>query len=173
MRRLAVLALALAASAGATRAATPEFCAGSALTGSFAAVPGSAGAGSISYLLTLRNRSARSCAVTGLPALRLLGRNGRNLPTHAAAARVGIATAVRVTLRPGGRTSVTARFSPDVPGPGEPVSGRLCEPTAYRLRVAARGGGATVVPIRPPTPVCEHGTLFVSVYVAGRRVVTP
>ena len=96
----------------------------------------------------------------------------RALPTHVWPARIGVATAVLVTLEPGGYTSVTARFSPDVPGPGEPP-GRQCEPTAYQLRVAARGGGSTVVPIVQPTPVCQHGRLVVSVYVAGRRAVTP
>jgi hypothetical protein len=172
------LAAAVAASVGAAAvapslASTPTFCSGSALKGSFSTVPGSAAAGSISYLLALRNRSARTCFVTGLPVLRLLGRDGRALPTNARPTRIGIATAVLVRLRPGAWTSVTARFSPDVPGPGEPTAGRQCEPTAYRLRVSARAGSSTVVPIVKPTPVCEHGTLFVSVYVAGRRVVTP
>jgi hypothetical protein len=95
------------------------------------------------------------------------------LPTHVMPARIGIATAALITVKPGGYASVTARFSPDVPGPGEPVSGKQCEPTAYKLRVVARGGGSTVVPIVKPTPVCEHGSLFVSLYVAGKRVVIP
>jgi Protein of unknown function (DUF4232) len=177
VKRLAVVVLlaTLLAPAAATRAAggAVPFCRGSALAGTFSVVPGSAGAGGITYVLALRNRSTRACAVTGLPVLQLLGRYGRKLPTHVRAARVGIATAVLVTLRPGALTSVTARFSPDVPGPGEPVAGRRCELTAYKLRVTARGGGSTVVPIVKPTPVCEHGSLSVSVYVAGRRVVTP
>ena len=42
-------------------------CKGSQLSGSFAAVPGSAGAGNISYLLRLKNGSKTSCSVTGLP----------------------------------------------------------------------------------------------------------
>jgi hypothetical protein len=171
---LVVLLTAIVAPVAAhARSRAVPFCAGSALTGTFSTVPGSAGAGNILYLLALRNRSARACAATGLPQLQLLGRYGRRLPTHVRAARPGIATAVLVTLRPGAYTSVTARFSPDVPGPGEPVAGRQCEPTAYKLRVAARGGGSTVVPIVKPTPVCEHGSLSVSVYVAGRHVVTP
>src|SRR5439155_3795002 len=154
-------------------AAIAPFCSGGALAGTFSAVPGSAGAGQITYLLTLRNRSGRACAVTGIPELQLLGRYGRALPTHVVPARPGLATAALVTVKPGGYTSVTARFSPDVPGPGEPVSARQCEPTAYKLRVSSRGGGSTVVPVVKPTPVCEHGSLVVSLYVAGRRVVTP
>jgi hypothetical protein len=171
------LLLALAAVGGTAAeggsAAPIRFCTGAALAGSFAPVPGSAGAGSITYRLVLRNASARTCAVTGIPELRLLGRSGNPLPTHLAPARPGIATAVLVRLAPRGYTSVSARFSPDVPGPGEPVSGRQCEPTAYKLRVTARGGGSTIVPIVKPTPVCEHGSLVVSLYVAGRRAGTP
>ena len=175
--RLALAALAAAscfAGAGVRRAAAiAPFCSGGALAGTFSAVPGSAGAGQITYLLGLRNRSGQACAVTGIPELQLLGRYGRALPTHVAPARPGLATAALVTVKPGGYTSATARFSPDVPGPGEPVSARQCEPTAYKLRVRAQGGGSTVVPIVKPTPVCEHGSLVVSLYVAGRRAVTP
>jgi hypothetical protein len=170
-----VLLVAASVAAGSARAAARmvPFCRGGAFSGTFSAVPGSAGAGSISYLLVLRNRSQAPCAVTGIPELRLLDRAGRPLPTRVSPARPGIATAVLVAVQPGGYASVTARFSPDVPGPGEPVSGHQCEPTAYKLRVTARGGGSTVVPIARPTPVCEHGSLIVSLYVAGRRVVTP
>ena len=71
-------------------------------------------------------------------------------------------TAVRVVLRPGAAAVATARFSPDVPGTGEPTD-RQCEPTAVRARVVAPPGtGTTVVPLRPPTPVCEHGRLQLS-----------
>jgi hypothetical protein len=170
---LAGLAVFTGSAAAGVSAAPITFCTGAALAGSFAPVPGSAGAGSITYRLSLRNDSGRTCAVTGIPELHLLGRSGNPLPTHVAPARPGIATAVLVRLAPGGYTSASARFSPDVPGPGEPVSGRRCEPTAYKLRVAARGGGSTIVPIVNPTPVCEHGSLFVSLYIAGRRAGTP
>jgi hypothetical protein len=76
--------------------------------------------------------------------------------------RAGAAALIR--LAPGQRTKASARFSPDVPGPGEPTTGRKCEPTAYRLRVTARGGGTTTVVVSPPTPVCEHGQLQLSAY---------
>jgi hypothetical protein len=121
---------------------------------------GSAGAGDIVYRLVLENRSSPPCSLAGLPRARLIGRNGRALPTYVDAARRGVGASV--ALSPGAAGHALARFSPDVPGAGEPVSAR-CEPLAYRLRVGARGGGG-MVPAVPPTSVCEHGTLQFSVY---------
>ena len=139
----ATVAVAAAAGllAGAGTAAGITFCSGVQLTGSFAVVPGSAGAGNIVYRLTLRNRSTRSCSLTGLPVVTLLGRTGASLPTHGIAAHPGRLTAILVTLSPGRSAHATARFSPDVPGIGEHTMG-ACEPTAYRLRVTAKGGGS-------------------------------
>ncbi|HZT15179.1 MAG TPA: DUF4232 domain-containing protein [Gaiellaceae bacterium] len=166
---LAVLAVAAAAAAAvpAGDGAGTAFCTGSQLRGSFAVVPGSAGAGNIVYALRVTNRSARRCALTGLPAVRLLGRAGKPLPTHVVAAFPGALTAVLVTLAPGRSAGATARFSPDVPGVGEGNRSR-CEPVAYRLRVLARGGGSTVAAVRPPTPVCEHGRLQFRAYGPAR-----
>ena len=132
------------------------------LGGTFSAVYGSAGAGSISYALRLTNRSRQACFVSGLAGLRLLGRTGRLLPTKVEPTfRPGL-TAVRVVLNPGGRAKATARFSPDVPGPGEPGD-RPCEPTAYKVRVTPPPGGGTLVArVTPPTPVCEHGHMLLS-----------
>jgi hypothetical protein len=162
---LAVLAVGVATSAS---PAGPAPCRGGALRGSFAYVPGSAGAGNVVYALRLRNVSAATCTVTGLPQVRLLDRLRRGLPTHATAAHPGQLTAILVRLAPGGWTSASARFSPDVPGPGE--GGRKqCEPLARALRVSAPGGGAAVVPVQPATPVCEHGGMSLSAYVVGKR----
>ncbi len=138
-------------------------CKGSQLAGSFSAIRGSAGAGSISYALRLRNTSTASCSVTGLPQGQLLGRHGGRLPTQIRAEFPGALTAILVTLRPGASARATARFSPDVPGTGEQTAGR-CEPVAYILRVTAPGGGTTVAKVLPPTPVCEHGRLLFSAY---------
>ena len=70
---------------------------------------------------------------------------------------------VPVVLRPGHGAHAQARFSPDVPGVGEPVAGRNCERTAYSMRVTLLPGNATfLAPVRPPTPVCEHGRMAVS-----------
>lgn len=140
-------------------------CKGSQLAGRFAVVPGSAAAGSITYALRLRNVSQSTCSVTGLPQGQLLGRHGGKLPTHVRAAFPGALTAILVTLKPGQSTRATARFSPDVPGPGEQTPGS-CEPTAYSFRVTAKGG-TTTVKVLPPTPVCEHGQLLFSAYGRG------
>jgi hypothetical protein len=140
-------------------------CSGSHLSGRFAVIPGSPGAGNISYKLTLTNTSAAACTVTGLPQGQLLGRTKAKLPTHVRAAYPGQLTAILVTLLPGHSTHATARFSPDVPGPGEQMTGPgPCEPKAYWFRVTAPGGGTTTVKVLPPTPVCEHGTLSFSAY---------
>ena len=110
------------------------------------------------YALTLRNVSTRTCFVTGIPRLQLLTRAGVRVPTHAKPSNPGALTAVIVRLKPGKSAVTRARFSPDVPGPGEQTPGR-CEPIAFKLRVTPSGGGSVVVPVRPPTSVCEHGTL--------------
>jgi hypothetical protein len=158
----AVAAAAISVGCAAAHSQT-AFCTGTQLTGKFAVVPNSEGAGNIVYRLTLRNRSSTACSVSGLPVARLLAKSGKQLPTHVIAAMRGAGTAALIKLAPGQAATATARFSPDVPGPGEPVS-HTCEPTAAKLRVTARGGGATVVPIAPPTPVCEHGQLQFALY---------
>lgn len=166
--RISLAALAVGAAAALAASAafghrTVADCAGTQLTGRFAVVPGSAGAGSISYKLTLKNISARPCTVSGLPLGQLLGKPKNKLSTHVRAAHPGALTAVLVTLLPGESTNATARFSPDVPGIGEGNRGQ-CEPKAYWFRVHAPGGGTTTVKVLPATPVCEHGTMSLSAY---------
>jgi hypothetical protein len=160
----ALLVLTATAFAG-TRTSTP--CTGAMLAGSFKVIPGSPGAGNIVY--RLRGAGTQACFVTGLPVVTLLDAAGHKLPTKSAfAGRPGMLTAVQVPLAPGsGTATLTARFSPDVPGPGEPVAGKQCEPTAYKLRVSPSGGGFVVVPISPPTPVCEHGSLQLTSFIRG------
>lgn len=166
-RILAALAVAAAVSAfavsdiAADSGAPP--CAGADMTGLFHVVPGSAGAGQITYALRLRNRSSRACFVSGLPRLQLLGRTGKRLPARVWPAHPGALAAIRVLLAPGRYAVATARFSPDVPGVGEQVAGP-CEPTAFRARVWPPGGGSGsfVVAMAPPTPVCEKGRLVFS-----------
>jgi hypothetical protein len=154
---------AAAASAAPARTVAPR-CTGAQLRGAFTVVRGSAAAGNIVYRLTLENTSTSTCTLTGLPQGTLLGRRHNPLSTHVAAAHPGLLTAVLVTLAPGERTTARARFSPDVPGKGEPVAGRQCEPTSFFFRVRGQGGGTTVVPVKPPTPVCEHGALQFDAY---------
>jgi hypothetical protein len=67
-------------------------------------------------------------------------------------------TAVRVVLRKGRTTFLTARFSPDVP-PG-------CGRPAWRLRVWPGGGGSLLVPVEPPTRVCLGGRLQLDPFTA-------
>ena len=169
--QVVVLLLAVAAALGAAPPAAPKastFCTGAQLTGKFAVVPNSAGAGNIVYALTLRNRSTSPCTIAGLPDVTLLGRSGQALPTHIRAALPNTLTSVLVHIAPGRWARATARFSPNVPGEGEPLYGRRCEPMAYKLTVRAPGGGKTLAPVTPPTPVCEHGQLQLSAYAAGR-----
>jgi hypothetical protein len=166
MSRLAALviagtALAVASTAGAAH--TVARCRGAQLAGVFAVVPDSAGAGNITYALRLKNVSGSACTVTGLPQGVLLNAARKQLPTHVRAAFPGALSAILVTLAPGHSTRATARFSPDVPGPGEQSIGR-CEPVAWWFRVTGQGGGWTTVRISPRTPVCEHGRLFFSAY---------
>jgi hypothetical protein len=142
---------------------TVPLCRAADLTGAFTLVPGSAGAGNVVYRLQLTKRTPGRCFVTGLPRVRLLGRRGKPLPTRVFAAHPARLTAARAILQRGASTTAQARFSPDVPGRGEQFRGR-CEPRAYRLRVSPGGGGSLAVPIRPPTPVCEHGRLALDAY---------
>jgi Domain of unknown function (DUF4232) len=142
-------------------------CQGTDVGGSFAAVPGSAGAGQITYRLTLKNTSASSCFVSGLPQLQLLDAAGKQLPTAVSAAQTGQATAAKIVLVPGASASSDARFSPDVPGTGDVAKpNEPCEPIASQLQVTL-GGGSLTVPIAPPTSVCERGSLRMSSYAAA------
>src|SRR5258708_29665398 len=151
-RLITLLAVVLAAAASSAAVARSDAsCSGAQLKGSFSVVRGSAGAGNITYKLTLRNVSTRMCTVTGLPQGRLLGKTGKALPTHVKAAFPGGLTAILVRLAPGATTFATARFSPDVPGVGEPTAGTKCEPTAWSFRVTGQGGGTTLVHLTPPT----------------------
>jgi len=154
--------LGTALTAGAGSAMSP--CTGAMLSGTFKVVPGSPGMGHISYRLSVENTTAATCFVTGVPQVTLLDRSGKALPTHARfSGSPGELTAIMVSLAPGKSAHVTARFSPDVLGTGEPQN-KPCEPTAYKLRVAPSGGGSLVAPISPPTMVCERGAIALSVF---------
>jgi hypothetical protein len=130
------------------------------LTGSFKVVPNSAGAGNIVYTLRLHKTGTGSCVLRGLPQVRLLGATGKPLPTKVL--RDPRFTPKPFVLRPGHTAAAQARFTPDVPGPGEQQVGP-CEPVAHKLRVVA-GGATVVVPIVPPTRVCVHGRMTFTPY---------
>jgi hypothetical protein len=145
-------------------AGSAGLCTGRQLTGTFALVPGSAGAGQIEYALTLKNGSKTPCALRGVPKALLLGVTGTALPTHVTSAGGG---ARRLVLQPGASAVADARLSPDVAGPGDSQSG-TCQPKAHTLQVTPNGGGVMDAAIEPPTSVCEQGTLnFKSFEYAG------
>jgi uncharacterized protein DUF4232 len=138
-------------------------CLGSDLSGRFALVPGSAGAGQIAYSLTVKNTSDSPCSVHGIPQATLLGASGTPLPTLVKGSKAARA----IVLPPGASATAQARFSPDVAGDGDSQTG-ACQPVAHTLQVGGGGNGVTEAPIKPPTSVCERGTLnFESFAYAG------
>jgi hypothetical protein len=145
--------------------ASATACTGDAMSGSFTVVRGSAGAGQISYRLSVKNESPVACYVSGLPNVQLLDQAGHDLPTNAQPAQPGQATAARIVVQPGASAMSDARFSPDVPGGSEQTDGP-CEPKAYTLRVSFAGAPLDA-PVTPPTPVCERGTLSFSLFSAA------
>ena len=142
-------------------------CAAGGLHGAFAVIPGSAGAGQISYRLTLTNTGATRCWLQGVPQVQLLGTTGAANPTNATAAPPAPASPPKVSLAHGASATADARFSPDVPGTGDKNQPGPCEDTSTVLRVTAPGGGTLDAPVQPPTPVCERGSMSFSVFVAA------
>ena len=130
-------------------------CSGTQLAAVFALVPNSAGAGQIAYALKVKNTSGSPCFVRGIPKGTLLGANGTPLPTHIKATGAG---GKQVVLPVGASAMAQARFSPDVAGQGDSQSGD-CQPQAHTFQLNSDGGGVTEAAIRPPTSVCEQGTL--------------
>jgi hypothetical protein len=130
-------------------------CHGTDLAATFAQVPNSAGAGQIAYTLTVKNSSQSPCSVHGIPQGTLLGATGTVLPTHV---RASGGTGRKIVLPPGASAAAQARFSPDVAGQGDSQSGS-CQPEAHTFQLSTEGGGVTEAPIKPPTSVCQQGTL--------------
>lgn len=139
-------------------------CMGTDLAATFSLVPGSQGAGQIAYTLAVKNTSQSPCSVRGIPQGTLLGASGSELPTNIKSAGGG---ARRLVLPPGASATAQARFSPDVAGDGDSQSG-ACQPQAHTFQLNAEGGGVTEAAIKPPTSVCQQGTLnFVAFGYAG------
>jgi hypothetical protein len=140
-------------------------CTGDDLQASFTGIEGSAGAGQVSYELTLTNTSAAACSVSGVPVATLLDKTEGAMQTQISTPSSGPAGGT-VVLQHGDKAKADARFSPDVPGVGEQQTGR-CEPLSYFLRVTAPGGGTVNAAITPPTSVCEHGSLSFAPFSGG------
>lgn len=143
----------VAALAAGSASGSVSACNATNLTAKMTVIKGSGGLGHISYKLTLKNTSPGSCLVNTHPGLKLVKKNGKPLPTHV----TKLGKNGFVSVHSGKSVSQQLRFSPDVPGPGEPTTGP-CEPAAHTIVVflnptSVRG------PIVPPTPVCEHGAI--------------
>jgi len=130
-------------------------CLGTDLTATFALVPNSAGAGQIAYTLKVKNSSQSPCSVRGIPQGTLLGATGTTLPTHISASG---GPGRRIVLPPGASATAQARFSPDVAGQGDSQSGS-CQPEAHTFQLSTAGGSVTEAPVKPPTSVCQRGTI--------------
>jgi hypothetical protein len=131
-------------------------CIGTQLAATFTVIPNSAGAGQIAYALNVRNSSDRWCSMRGLPDGTLLDANGTRLPTRIKAAGDH---GKQIVLPPGASATARARFSPDVASDGDSQSG-ACQPQASTFELVTPGsGGVTEAPIKPPTSVCQQGTL--------------
>lgn len=146
-------------------ASTAPGCTARQIHASFDYVPGSAAAGHVTYIVKLVNRGT-PCTISGRPGLRLYDGRGRPLPTHAFPDHPGTGTAVLVTIRTGHSARANARFSPDVPGPGE---GNPCERAAVHVHVTlpSPAQGAVIGPVKPRTPVCEHGRIVLGLLHGG------
>jgi hypothetical protein len=129
-------------------------CEGTQLAATFAEIPNSSGAGQIAYALAVKNSSSSPCTLRGIPQGTLLGATGTTLPTHIKAAG---SRGKLIVLPPGASAIAQARFSPDVAGQGDSQSGS-CQPQAHTFQLTA-AGGVTEAPIKPPTSVCQRGTL--------------
>jgi hypothetical protein len=151
---------AFAATATGSATATPTAtgsaprCAPAHVSAMMTQIPGSGSAGHIDYRVAIKNRGAASCTLGNHPGLRLLKTNGQRLPTHV----TKLGRQRLVTITPGHSASARLHFSPDIPGPLEPVRG-LCQPVAHKVTVFLTPTKSVVGPVRPPTPVCEHGAI--------------
>lgn len=129
-------------------------CVAARVTVKMSVIKGSFGAGNVSYRLTLKNRGPGSCIISTYPALKLLRANGKGLPT-----KIIRTQKAKTNLIPAGETAkATLRFSPDIPGKGEPARG-ACEPKAAKIRMTLSSTSSAVGPIAPATSVCQHGTM--------------
>jgi hypothetical protein len=146
-----VAAVALAATASGRPSSR---CEAAFLHAKMSVIHGSAAAGHIEYLLTIHNRGPSICLVHEHPGLELLGAGGQHLPTHVKDQGQGGLAVIHL----GQTVSAKLRFSPDIPGPGEPGHGP-CEQPAHHVKVTLNQSITLVAAVEPPTSVCQHGAI--------------
>jgi hypothetical protein len=133
-------------------------------SGSWKVVAGSNGAGHVAADLALQNTSKHSCTVSGYPAISLLASDEHALPTKVTHYQAAAAT---LTVAPGGWIHSELRYSPNIPGEGEPATGN-CEPETVHARAQLPGDPAWAkVTLADPTTVCEQGTLEAKPFTSG------
>lgn len=135
-------------------------------SGTWRVVPASEGAGHVAADLALQNTSGHMCTVSGYPGVSLLASNDRRLPTNVVKDTAVAVTTVKVA--PGAWVHSEMRYSPNVPGPGEPDTGQ-CEPMTVHALGQLPGDSAWAhITLDNPTPVCEKGELDVKPFVSGQ-----
>jgi hypothetical protein len=113
------------------------------------------GGGNRYAILTLTNRSSRTCPLTGFPELQLLDASHRPLPTTAV--RDQQQPSQPVSLAPGASAFTTLHWGL-VPGDGEPQTTQ-CEPTPAFLAVTPPDESTQLVIAWTYGPVCQHGRI--------------
>ncbi|MFD0638579.1 DUF4232 domain-containing protein [Catenulispora yoronensis] len=133
--------------------------------GTWTLVPNSEGTGHVAADIALRNTSGHACTVTGFPGVSLLASDEHPLPTTVV--RFPAAPAA-VTVAPGGWIHSEVRYSPNIPGDGEPATGE-CEPkTVHALAQLPGDTKWAKITLAAPTTVCEKGSLEAKPFVAGQ-----
>lgn len=156
------------ASAGTSASGSTQRCHTTDLNPSVSIVSGSQGMGHEELNLTLTNTSGHTCTVYGYPGMALEDADLANQATTVV--RTPSAGGPRlVALIEGASASTTIDFDLDIPGTGEPQTG-ACEPESYNLEITPPDETTQLVaPITGgPVTVCQHGTLNVYPFVAGR-----
>jgi len=132
--------------------------------GTWKLIEGSNGAGHVAADIALQNTSKHSCTVSGYPAVSLLASDEHPLPTNVLHFP---ATVTTLTVAPGGWIHSELRYSPNIPGDGEPATGN-CEPETVHALAQLPGDSAWAkVTLANPTTVCEKGTLEAKPFTSG------
>jgi hypothetical protein len=113
------------------------------------------GGGSRYAILTLTNRSDRTCPIRGFPGLQLLDPARQPLPTNVV--RDQQQPSQTVQLAPGASVFTTLHWGL-VPGDGEPQTTQ-CEPTPSFLAVTPPDESSPAVAAWTYGPACQHGRI--------------